>query len=614
MNRKDRRAAIKRGHTPDGDRPRSASISDLTAEADRHYNQGRLAQARDICQHILARDPSHLRSLNLLGIVAQAAGDHRLAVKMLKKAVALDELNAACHFNLASSYQILDRRAEAVAHFRTAIALGMNNTTVEKFIVQSPVIAALLGRIAKKWPLSIKNDELFGAPGVVPVAADLFLLCALETVTVEGVALEVMLTHVRSALLDLAMATVPDFRKVDDNVIGLSCALAQQCFINEYVYALSDQERRLANQLRDLLLEYLKSGNDIAPFLLAVVAAYFPLRSLALAESLLSKDWHEAAAALLRQQLGEPLEEERDRHLIPALTAIEDSASLQVMRQYEENPYPRWTINPLAVFAADQADGKTIDSGEQRDKSQILIAGCGTGKHAVQIAQVFPNARVLAVDISLASLGYARRKSRELGLSNIEYAQADILQLATSGRSFDHIEAVGVLHHLADPMIGWRALLSLLRPNADMRIGLYSETARQAVVEARAFIAERGYRANADDIRRCRQDIIRDRDDRRWETLIHARDFYSMSGCRDLLFNVIEHRFSIPEIGAFLSEHGLSFLGFEFSDDASVIERFQRQFPGPSALTNLDYWHVFETTNPQTFCGMYVFLVRKNQK
>ena len=49
-----------------------------------------------------------------------------------------------------------------------------------------------------------------------------------------------------------------------------------------------------------------------------------------------------------------------------------------------------------------------------------------------QVAQVFPEARVLAVDISLPSLAYARRKTREEGLRNIAYAQADILKLERS--------------------------------------------------------------------------------------------------------------------------------------------------------------------------------------
>jgi SAM-dependent methyltransferase len=196
-------------------------------------------------------------------------------------------------------------------------------------------------------------------------------------------------------------------------------------------------------------------------------------------------------------------------------------------------------------------------------------------------------------------------------LRNIEYAQADILKLGTIGRIFDRVETVGVLHHLADPAAGWRILLSLLAPNGIMRVGLYSEGARRAIVEARAVIAERGYRATADDIRAFRQTIIRARDEPRWDTIITTVDFYSLSGCRDMLFNVMEHRFTVPQIAAFLDEQRLSFLGFEL--DPKVVGQFQQQYPGDAALTNLDHWTDFEAANPQTFRNMYQFSVRKNE-
>ena len=96
---------------------------------------------------------------------------------------------------------------------------------------------------------------------------------------------------------------------------------------------------------------------------------------------------------------------------------------------------------------------------------------------------------MLAVDLSLTSLAYAVRKTRELGIGNIEYRQADILALGALTERFDVVDCTGVLHHLADPVAGWRILCSLLRPGGLMRIGLYSEQARRHVVRAREFIA-----------------------------------------------------------------------------------------------------------------------------
>src|SRR4029077_4778114 len=438
------------------------------------------------------------------------------------------------------------------------------------------------------------------------IADDIFLRCALETVLVSTEPLERFLTYMRSALLDFAFSPTLSPSGNANAVVRLFCAIAQQCFVNEYVFVQSDEERRRSSELRDFLLRKSADGTEIAPLLLAAVAAYFPLHSLFAGRELLKRKWPPVVATLVDQQLREPLAEADDLASIPVLTAVDDSISLQVMQQYAENPYPRWTINPLAAFA----DESEMPAASACDGKEILIAGCGSGQHALQVARNFPGARILAADISLPSLAYARRKTREEGLRNIEYVQADILKLEALGRSFDRVEAVGVLHHLAEPELGWRVLLSLLRPKGEMRVGLYSETARRDIAAVRAFIAERGYGSTAEDIRKCRQEILRDFDNRRWKGVTQTSDFYSMSGCRDLLFNVMEHRFTVPEIKAFLNEQRLTFQGFEV--EPSVLEKFRTLFLGDAALMVLDNWKVFEADNPLPFRTMYVFTVRKD--
>ncbi|MES5482143.1 methyltransferase domain-containing protein [Bradyrhizobium sp. INPA03-11B] len=610
MNRKERRAAGKQrdasGKNTSALGSAGVSIADLAAEASRFYGTRRFNEAQQICRDILAREPAHVQSLNLLGLMAQASGDHRAAVKTFAKAIAADEVNAACHYNAGNSYQALGNRGKAAAHFSKALALGMDAKAVG-FILQSPTVTRYVQRIAGKWPLPVTNAELFGTESLAPLIGDLFLRCAMEATTLASMRLELLLGHARAELLRLA--SEQEQHEADDDIIGFACALARQCFINEYVLAQTEAEAERAGALRERLLQGLASGAAITPLTLAVVAAYFPLHALPAADALLRRDWPAATAGLLRAQLREPREEMEERRAIATLTSIKNDVSVEVMRQYEENPYPRWTVNPLTAFVADRARGKTVATAEQQAERDILIAGCGTGSHAIQIAQVYPNARLLAVDISMTSLAYARRKTRELGLRNIDYAQADILELGSIGRSFDSIESVGVLHHLAEPFAGWRVLVSLLRPGGTMRIGLYSELARRVIVEARARIAARNYRATANDIRRCRQEIFREAE--QWRPLIGAKDFYSMSGCRDLLFNVMEHRLTIPEIAAFLNEHGLTFGGFEPFDDPAVLEKFRKQFAGAADESNLEQWHRFEIDHPETFWDMYVFTAQK---
>jgi 2-polyprenyl-3-methyl-5-hydroxy-6-metoxy-1,4-benzoquinol methylase/tetratricopeptide (TPR) repeat protein len=594
MSRRDRRAAWARGKAP------TTNLTGLAAEATLAVQQGRSLDAELLCKRILAIEPRQPMALNIMGLLYQASDNHRLAAKSLVKAVTANAVDAACHYNLATSYQALGQRAEAARHYRTAIALGLNGRGPEPFLLQDSAIVQCLSRIENRSGLPARNEAIFGAPEIAAIAENTFLRCALGATIIRGVPLETFLTALRQALLQLAENAAAGAPALVEDGLGLLCALAEQCFLNEYVFAQTTEETARAERLRTLLQQNLAEGTDVAIGLLAAVATYFPLHAIPKAERLLGRKWPDHASGLIRQQLKEPLEEVVDRAAIPALTAIEGGTSVEVMRQYEENPYPRWTINPLSLLHRPKSN-----SAGPRSGPSILIAGCGTGEHPFDVAQKSPEASVLAIDLSLVSLAYARRKTREEGLRNVEYAQADILNLSTIGRTFDRIEAVGVLHHLADPKAGWRVLLSLLAPNGIMRVGLYSETARRSIVEARAIVAERGYPPTADGIRALRQTVIREKDVPRWASLVQTIDFYSTSGCRDMFFNVMEHRLTIAAIKSFLDEQGLAFLGFEL--DAKIVEQFRQQNTAADALTDLDAWAAFEAENPQTFLKMYLF-------
>ena len=67
------------------------------------------------------------------------------------------------------------------------------------------------------------------------------------------------------------------------------------------------------------------------------------------------------------------------------------------------------------------------------------------------------NLKVLAIDLSSSSLSYAKRKTEELNIQNIDYVQADILDLGKQDRQFDIVESV-VLHHMDEPIVGWNKL------------------------------------------------------------------------------------------------------------------------------------------------------------
>jgi len=542
----------------------------------------------------------------LLGDVVQQTGRNKLSVKLLGQALELDRTDANAHDTIAIAYQALGRIGDAVRHFTDALALGLRDP--EMLIKQSAAVAGPLRRLADARPRQLPLADLFGADGADALAREAILLALLQSKAVHDLELEHLLSAIRRGLLQRACEE--ENQAADGDGLELFCALARQCFLNDYAFALGDTERAALLRLRDRVAAALAAGSAIAPRDLIVIASYLPLHTLPGAPALLSRPWPKSIEPLLQQQIREPLEEAADRNNVPALTPTDNAVSVRVQHQYEESPYPRWTavppIAPTTVvhYLRDRLSIVPSSWPETTVGAEILIAGCSTGSHSIDSALRFPKARILAIDISRASLAYARRKSRALGLTNVDYAQADLHELAALNRRFDVIETVGVLHHLADPAAGWRTLLSLLRPNGLMLVGLYSAAARQSLKAARAFIAERGYRAAADDIRACRQELIA-----RFG-MPPFRDFSSTSGCRDLLFNVMEHEFTIPEIKVFLDDNGLTFLGFS-QLPPPVLRQFQQQFPEAGALSDLARWHAFERANPLTFGNMYIFWVQK---
>lgn len=476
---------------------------------------------------------------------------------------------------------------------------------------------ACIARAVAAWPRRLGRAELGSADELAAISGSPLLCALLQTAPVQDTAIERCLTNARALLLGTALADGAD-DAAGPAEPGFFCALAQQCFLNEYVFAVSAEELQLVAKLRQKVEAALTSGAGVPAVWLTALAAYVPLHTLANPALPAGRPWPVTVNRIIHQQVNEPAEEGRLRTKLPSLTPISDEISLAVRRQYEEAPYPRW-LKPAPVgqpttvtwYLRNQFPQAAIAGNRERASLDVLIAGCGTGQHALETAQRFVGANVLAIDLSLASLAYAARKASELGIANIEFTQADILELGSIGRSFDLIEASGVLHHMRDPGQGLRVLNALLRPGGCMHLALYSAAARADVRAARALIAERGWRPIPEDIRQCRQEILSLPDAHPAKSVTGYSDFYAMSECRDLLFHVQEHQLAIPQIKALLAENGLTFIGFAGPPALNHQARSSLKAAAGGARRDLDEWHLLELEHPKTFVNMYELWAQK---
>ena len=140
-----------------------------------------------------------------------------------------------------------------------------------------------------------------------------------------------------------------------------------------------------------------------------------------------------------------------------------------------------------------------------------------------------------------------------------------------------------------------------------MKIGLYSELARQDIVAMRKEISQSGIGSSDLEMKSFRTSVIGSDEDHH-NRIVNSPDFYSLSSLRDLLFHAQEHRFTIPQLKYCLTELGLKFCGLE---NGQIVRKFRLTTAGSNDPYYLDKWQVYEENNPKTFAGMYEFWCQK---
>ena len=418
--------------------------------------------------------------------------------------------------------------------------------------------------------------------------------------------IEFLLTKLRKEVLQNL-----NLYKNDENVITFHKALTIQCFYNEFIFFNTDKENKIVMALEKELEICAENNQLLSSLSLLSLGSYKKISNYNWARSI---SCCENIQDVFKLIISEPLLEKSIKPLLNQITEIKEEVSQLIEKQYSENPYPRWSYLPLnketTVEQFVVINKLKLINGVNSLQSppEILIAGCGTGRQSIHVAQSFPRSNIVAIDLSKDSLAYALRKTKELGINNINYAHGDILELSHVDKKYDLIECSGVLHHMNNPLIGLECLTKLLKENGLMKLGLYSQIARQDINKLRTFIKDEKIIFSENKARSFRQDIIKSKK-RNYDTF--SRDFYSLSSFRDLYFNLKEHQYTIPNIKTILDKFGLHFCGFVFSNDL-IKKKFKDLFPQLNSEYSLDNWHQFELKNRRTFLNMYQFWVQKN--
>ena len=557
-------------------------------------------------------DPNHIKAYNFIGVIYYELGKYQKAISCYEKAIKVDPDFIGSINNLSSIFKSI----------KLDNLIKTNNTSLKKLFLflfrKNNINHTEIFHNAKLFLFiegkdnqvrKIINSEILLLTNTVIKSLyneELFLLILQKSLIVDKF-LEKLLTKLRYEMLFTLEGSNKNILK---EYFDFSISLAEQCWFNEYVYAQSEKEINYINKLKSKI----ENNKEINELEIAILGCYIPLHtSKIITNKLLDyKSTNILFNDLITIQIKEPLKEIELLNSIKSLGKIIDPVSKKVREQYEENPYPRWRYGHKHLpynFLYDlknEIKPHKIEYSNKFTNPNVLIAGCGTGNHT-NYAPKYKNANILGVDLSLTSLAYAKRKTEELGYKNIEYLHADILQLKNLNKKFDVIESIGTLHHMKDPIAGLQILQDILEPHGFLKLGLYSEIARDYVIKARKFIKKKNFKSTIKDIRNCRELIFNEKDDLLLQKIIHRSDFYSTSNVRDLLFHVQEHRFTIPEISEILKNLNLEFLGFI---DPLIKTKFLKFF-SKEKIISLNDWNQFEINNPAAFIGMYQFCVKK---
>lgn len=235
-----------------------------------------------------------------------------------------------------------------------------------------------------------------------------------------------------------------------------------------------------------------------------------------------------------------------------------------VRRHYERWPYPHYPL--LAAVRPEDTYALNLDALYARFNGvlpaagarRILLAGCGSfSPYPTALAN--PGVPLTALDLSGANLHRARLHTLLHGCRGITFERGDLLDPAAASESYGFIDCFGVLHHLADPLAGLRALERRLAPGGILRLMVYSRGGRRGAESIRKALRLLGVGEVA-AVKRLLRRAAPDSRFRRYADALGETRF--PAGLADAFLHPRARTFRIDDLLALVADTGLEPLRF----------------------------------------------------
>ena len=284
-----------------------------------------------------------------------------------------------------------------------------------------------------------------------------------------------------------------------------------------------------------------------------------------------------------------------------------------VSGQYQKWVYPEpivdlpgWLAGNWQWFDPSHAQRMFWPDREYKPDLDILIAGCGTNQAAV-FAATNPGARVVAIDVSGPSLEHHRFLKDKYALTNLDLHLLPIEEVGALGRDFDLVVSTGVLHHMASPETGMRALAARLRPDGVAAVMLYARYGRIGVEIMQAIFRELGLAQDEASLFTVKEAIaLLPADHPVRSYLSFAPDLRFDAGLVDTFLHGRDRSYTVDDCLDLVASAGLVFQGWFLKSSYEPPSPPGGGFyEAVAALPDRQRWGVMERINTRNACHFF---------
>ena len=194
--------------------------------------------------------------------------------------------------------------------------------------------------------------------------------------------------------------------------------------------------------------------------------------------------------------------------------------------------------------------------------SKVLEAGCGTGQLSLFLSRF--SRQIYSIDLSKGSLIEGEKFRKKNLIKNVFFYKMNIFKLCFKRETFDIVVSNGVIHHTANPEDAFTNLVSVLKKNGIIIIGLYHTYGRLITKIRQKLIAIFG-------------DWMKFTDSRFKKNISNSKKY---AWFLDQYKNPSEKTYTLKEVYSWFEKNNIEFISsipFNYTNESKLLEKKEKK-------------------------------------